>query len=194
MTGRAKGVALTLGLGFATAALVLSDLPARLLVAETPPARVDAALVLAGDPWYERTATAAAMVRSGEAYLLVVTGGERGPGDSAASLRDKAIELGVPPERIRMEAVSRSTWESLVAVAPILRREGVRSVALVTSPYHQRRSLLAARKALPGLELRCRPALPSSWSPRGWWRDPYARRAVFSEYGKLLYYLLSGRI
>jgi uncharacterized SAM-binding protein YcdF (DUF218 family) len=93
-----------------------------------------------------------------------------------------------------MEAVSRSTWESLVAVAPILRREGVRSVALVTSPYHQRRSLLAARKALPGLELRCRPALPSSWSPRGWWRDPYARRAVFSEYGKLLYYLLSGRI
>jgi len=190
-----RGWALGLGLiVLGLAAFLLSDLPARLLIAEDPPERVDAVVVLAGDPWYERTATAAAMVRSGEAHLLVVTGGEPGPGDSAESLRDKAIALGVPAERIRMEAVSRSTRESLLAVAPILRREGARKVALVTSPYHQRRTLLAARKALPGVALRSRPALPSAWSPRGWWREPDSRRVVFSEYGKLLYYLLSGWI
>jgi uncharacterized SAM-binding protein YcdF (DUF218 family) len=91
-----------------------------------------------------------------------------------------------------METVSRSTHESLLAVAPILREEGVRSVALVTSPYHQRRALLTARKALPGLRIWSRPALPSSWSPRAWWRDAYTRRIVFSEYGKLLYYALRG--
>jgi uncharacterized SAM-binding protein YcdF (DUF218 family) len=179
---------------FAALAVLLSDRPARWLILEDPLDRVDAAVVLAGDPSYERTGEAASLVRSGRARLLVVTGGEKGPGDSAESLRDKAIALGVPKDRIRMEDVSHGTREAMVAIAGILRAEHVASVALVTSPYHQRRTYLAARKALPGVELVNHPVRGSFWDHRGWWRSPRSRRIVLTEYAKLAYYVMRGWI
>jgi uncharacterized SAM-binding protein YcdF (DUF218 family) len=179
-------------LATAVVGLLLSDLPAHWLVLEDPPERVDAALVLAGDPYYERTGAGAALVRGGWARLLVVTGGEEGPGDSALSLREKAIALGVPPDRIRMETVSHSTREALLAAGPVLRAEQVASVALVTSPYHQRRTYLVARQALRGLRLVNRPVRGSFWDSRRWWAHRESRRVVVSEYGKLAYYALRG--
>jgi len=172
----------------------LSDAPADWLVLQDPPRAVDAALVFAGDPGYERTYTAARLVRANEARLLILTGGEPGPGDSAASLRDRAIAWGVPAERIRMETISHSTRESLLAVVPILREEDVRSVVLVTSPFHQRRAYLAACKALPGVALVNRPASPSGWSPHRWWRTEGSRKIVLREYAKIVYYALRGWI
>ena len=175
-------------------ARAFSDAPARWLVVEDPAAAADAAVVMAGDPDYERTTTAAALVRSGRVDLLVLTGGEAGPGDSASSLREKAMALGVDPDAIRWEAVSRSTRESLVALRPVLAREAVESVVVVTSPYHQRRATMAARRAWPGIRVASQPASPSSWSPGGWWRHPRSRRIVVSEYAKLAYYALRGWI
>jgi uncharacterized SAM-binding protein YcdF (DUF218 family) len=172
--------------------LALGDRPARWLVLEDPRQTVDALVVLAGDPDYERTRTAARMVLAGEARLLVVTGGEPGPGDHATSLRDVALSLGVPIEKIRMEKTSRSTREALLAVLPLLEREGIRRVALVTSPYHQRRAFLTARRAWPEVEIRNCPARPSSWSPEGWLWDPRGRSIVASEYAKLAWYRLRG--
>jgi uncharacterized SAM-binding protein YcdF (DUF218 family) len=174
------------------AGLGLTDLPARWLMLEDPRIRVDAAVVLAGDPDYERTHAGAELVRSGTAHLLVLTGGEPGPGDSAESMRVKALAWGVPGERIRLETVSRGTRESLLAVAPILRQENVRTVALVTSPYHQRRAFLLARRVLPDMEVFNCPARPSSWSPRAWWRESRSRRIVISEYAKIFYSALRG--
>jgi uncharacterized SAM-binding protein YcdF (DUF218 family) len=141
--------------------VLLTDAPARWLVIDDPPAPVDAAVVLAGDPGYERTRTAVTLIRTGEARLLVLTGGEPGPGDSATSLRDYALALGVPADRIRLETVSHTTRESLIAVEPILRREGV---------------------------IRNRPAQRSHWRPLGWWRQSGSRRIVASEYIKIVYY------
>jgi uncharacterized SAM-binding protein YcdF (DUF218 family) len=173
-------------------AVALSDVPARWLVVEDAFVDADAAVVMAGDPDYERTATAAALVRSGRVRLLVLTGGEPGPGDSASSLRAKAIALGVDPSAIRWEAESRSTRGSVVALLPVLAREDVDSVVLVTSPYHQRRASLAARRAWPGIRVSSRPASPSSWSPRSWWKDARSRRVVLGEYLKLAYYTVRG--
>jgi len=173
-------------------AAVFADEPAFFLIASDRPRLADAAVVLAGDPNYERTSFASRLVLAGEARLLIVTGGEPGPGDSAASLRDVAIRLGVPPEAIRMEQVSRSTHESLVAVREILARENVRRVAVVTSPYHQRRALWAARRTLLGVEIVSRPAEPSGWRPAGWWKSRFNRRIVLGEYAKLAYYILRG--
>ena len=181
--------ALAVALAFAA---VFADEPAFYLIARDPPRPADAVLVLAGDPDYERTRTGARLVLAGEARLLIVTGGEPGPGDSAESLRDEALRLGVPPQAIRMEQVSRSTHESLVAVRAMLERENVRRLVLVTSPYHQRRALWAARRTLVGVEIVSRPADPSSWQPEGWWKTRWNRRIVLGEYAKLAYYILRG--
>jgi len=173
-------------------AAVFADEPARFLIARDPPRVVDAALVLAGDPDYERTKSAARLVLSGEARLLILTGGEPGPGDSAESLRQVALGLGIPPEAIRMEQVSRSTHESMLAVRPILAQEGIRTLAVVTSPYHQRRAAWAARRTLPGVEIVSRPADPAGWRPAGWWKTRWNRRIVVGEYLKIAYYVLRG--
>lgn len=178
--------------GAAALGLLLTSLPAAWLYLEDPPLRVDAAVVLAGDPGYERTITASRLVLSGEARLLILTGGEPGPGDSSSDLRRKALALGVPADRIRVEALSHSTYEEIEAVAPILRAEGIRSVALVTSPYHQRRAWLTARKGWPGVAIRNRPAEGSTFSVSGWWKDPRRRAWVLSEYRKIAYYRLRG--
>jgi uncharacterized SAM-binding protein YcdF (DUF218 family) len=162
------------------------------LVVDDPLATADAVVVLAGDPGYERTTTAASLLRSGRGHLLVLTGGESGPGDSARSLRDVAVALGVPPDRVRMEEASRSTREEFVALSPILRAEGIRSIIVVTSPYHERRALLTARRALAGIKVHIRGAAPSAWTPRGWWRTGGSRRIVMTEYAKLTYYGLRG--
>jgi uncharacterized SAM-binding protein YcdF (DUF218 family) len=124
--------------------------------------------------------------------LLVLTGGEPGPGDSAESLREVALRLGVPAEAIRMEQVSRSTRGSMLAVRDLLEREGVRALAVVTSPYHQRRAVWTARRSLPGIEIVSRPADPAFWTPEGWWKTPFGRRIVIGEYVRLGYYLLRG--
>ena len=157
-----------------------------------PPRWADAAVVLAGDPDYERTKTAVHLLLAGQVGLLILTGGEPGPGDSATSLRDVALRAGVPAEKIRMEQVSRSTYGSMVAIRPILERERVRSVVVVTSPYHQRRAFWTARKTLRGVEVLSRPADPAGWRPEGWWKTRWGRRIVFGEYGRLAYYVLRG--
>jgi uncharacterized SAM-binding protein YcdF (DUF218 family) len=171
---------------------VFADEPAHFLIARDAPRVTDAALVLAGDPDYERTRSASRLVLAGEARLLILTGGEPGPGDSAESLRQVALGLGVPPDAIRMEQVSRSTHESMLAVQPILEQEGIRTLALVTSPYHQRRALWAARRTLRGVMIVSRPADPASWRPAGWWKTRWNQRIVVGEYAKLAYYILRG--
>jgi uncharacterized SAM-binding protein YcdF (DUF218 family) len=182
----------TLGAVVLALVAVFADEPARWLIVTDPPRWADAAVVLAGDPDYERTKTAALLVLEGRAGLLIVTGGEPGPGDSATSLRDVALRAGVPAERIRMEQVSRSTRGSMEAIRPILEEERVRSVVVVTSPYHQRRAYWTARKTLRGVQVLNRPADPAGWRPEGWWKTRWGRRIVLGEYAKLAYYVVRG--
>jgi len=151
-----------------------------------------AVVVMAGDPDYERTAAAVALMRRENVATLILTGGEPGPGDSAESLRTRAIALGVPETRIHIESVSHSTREAVLAVAPILQSIGARTATVVTSPYHQRRATAAARRAWPGVVVRARAAAPSAWRPERWWATAGGRRVVVSEYAKLLYYGVRG--
>ena len=189
--GRSRTTATLVATALALAA-VLADEPARWLVVEDAPRPADAAVVLAGDPDYERTKTAARLLLDGEVRLLIVTGGEPGPGDSASSLRAVALRAGVPAEKIRMEQVSHGTHGSMEAIREILAQEEIRSLAVVTSPYHQRRAVWAARRTFPGVDIVSRPADPSGWKPAGWWKTRWGRRIVFGEYAKLAYYLLRG--
>jgi uncharacterized SAM-binding protein YcdF (DUF218 family) len=172
--------------------ILARDEAARFLIVDDPPGPSDAIVVMAGDPDYERTRAAVALMRSEHVATLILTGGEPGPGDSAESLRAKALELGVPEPRIRVETTSHTTREAVLAVAPILQSLGARTVTVVTSPYHQRRATAAARRAWPGVTVLSHPASPSAWSPRRWWSTAWSRRAVVTEYAKLLYYRVRG--
>jgi len=165
------------------------------LVLRDPPTRTDAALVLGGDPYFERTGHAVRLLKKGLVTRLIFCGGEPGPGDHALSLMQHARELGAPEESLLIEDRSHSTRESVEFALPLLQENRIRSLTLVTSPFHQRRTFLAARKSL-GNEVRLvnSPADPSFWKPDGWWQDWWSAKVVFTEYVKLVYYFLRGWI
>jgi len=163
------------------------------LVLRDPPTRTDAALVLGGDPYYERTGHAVRLLKEGWVKRLIFCGGEPGPGDHAQSLMQHARELGAPDEAFLIEDRSHSTRESVEFARSILRENDIHSLTLVTSPFHQRRAFLAARKSF-GAEVTIvnSPADPSVWKQDGWWRDWWSTKAVFFEYVKLAYYFCRG--
>jgi uncharacterized SAM-binding protein YcdF (DUF218 family) len=95
------------------------------------------------------------LVKSGKAPVLVFTGGwlpwhldARPEGDV---LTERAVALGVPRDRILVTGKVRNTAEEAQAVAQLLRNRGqgagTRSIALVTSAYHMRRSRLLFTRA-----------------------------------------------
>ena len=60
-------------------------------------------------------------------------------------MRNELLQLGVPAERILLEASSQTTREEAVLIAPMLRAMSVTRIVLVTSDIHMRRSLGAFR-------------------------------------------------
>lgn len=89
----------------------------------------------------DRLDHALVLYHRGIAPLIVVTGGRR-QGDRFTEatagynwLRSRAV----PDHAILKEVHGRSTWESLSAVAQILRPKGMADVVLVSSPAHAKR-------------------------------------------------------
>ena len=95
----------------------------------------------------ERVAAAAALWRAGGGRLVVATGGITGraarpEADAiAAALRDR----GVPD--VVTECASRTTLDNARMSGPLLEARGVRSLWLVTQPYHGRRAARVFRRA-----------------------------------------------
>jgi uncharacterized SAM-binding protein YcdF (DUF218 family) len=81
------------------------------------------------------------------APLLVVTGGV-GAGDTtseAAVGRRFLRQLGVPAEKVLLEAKGRTTNESMHGVAVMLKTRGISRVLLVSDPFHMLRLDIVAR-------------------------------------------------
>jgi uncharacterized SAM-binding protein YcdF (DUF218 family) len=124
--------------------------------------QADAILLLGGDmvahaPEYggetistlslERVRYAALLVRR-TGLPLLVTGGPLGHGGlpvSVAMQRVLTAELAIPVRWL--ETRSADTWENAELSAPILRRNGIRTVLVVTHAWHMRRALVALAAA-----------------------------------------------
>jgi uncharacterized SAM-binding protein YcdF (DUF218 family) len=128
----------------------------RPLVIREPLAACDAIVVLGaalgpGDALSpvlaERVAAAAALWHAGGGRLVVATGGvTRSSTLAEADVMAAALgELGVPG--VLVERASQSTFDNARLTKPLLDARGVRSVWLVTQPYHGRRSARLFRGA-----------------------------------------------
>lgn len=127
-------------------ALALRD---GLLPATPPrPARIGAIVVLGGGrlphdgslPDDTRAGTALRWWRGGLAPVLMASGR-----DQADDLARRYRDAGVPRERLRVEHASTDTHENARDSATLLRAEGIRTVAVVTSPVHLRRAAACFR-------------------------------------------------
>ena len=129
---------------------------------------------------------------------LVITSGGLGQEhtrSAAALMADALVSLGVPAGRIIREARSMNTREHSIYIPPLLRKHGVDSFVLVTSPTHIRRSV----KAFEAQGLHPVPSMSAMRSSKQevtpWWPDLDNLRIseqAFHDYFGLVYYWSRG--
>lgn len=79
--------------------------------------------------------------------LVITTGGNQ-PGDRFTEAQASAnylIEGGIPEQSITQENTGTTTRESMFGVLEIMQSRGLRSILIVTDPYHALRSRLVAQ-------------------------------------------------
>lgn len=167
-------------------------------------------LWLGGFAWFAASGWSAGVDRASRTDAIVVlTGGkmrlETGLELLAAGKADKLFVSGVNPAvdrdtllRALGPAAAReaccivlghtadntvgNAWET----AMWMRHEGYRSLRLVTSWYHMRRSLLEFGRAMPTIRVVAHPVFALESDPDGWRGWVVAGQRVFAEYNKFL--------
>ncbi|MGW6940163.1 YdcF family protein [Streptomyces xanthophaeus] len=101
------------------------------------------------------------LYQRGMAPLIVFTGATspttraRMPRGEAVHYRERALELGVPPEDVLVEPNARNTGENIRLTRALLEDSGrpIESVLLISKPYEERRAYATARKLWPEVEV-----------------------------------------
>lgn len=85
---------------------------------------------------------------NGMGKVLVLTGG-KGAGDTTSEAdvgRSYARKRGVPDTAILLENKGRTTRESMLGVAELLERRGIKTAILVSDPFHMLRLSIIGRR------------------------------------------------
>lgn len=143
----------------------------------------DAVVVLTGGAG--RLAVGIDLLAGGRAKKLFVSGVHRGV-DVARILRlvkkqgrelECCMVLGHSADDTRGNAAETASW---------IRKEGFRSIRLVTANYHMPRALLEFRRVLTGVTIVPNPVFPRGFEAARWWTKWRSLRLVVSEYVKYL--------
>lgn len=150
----------------------------------------DMVVAISGGETPARTAEAVRLYKAGWAPKLLFSGAaadHSGP-SNAAAMKEDALSQGVPEKDILIEEDSANTTQNAAKVAPIIQEHGVRSLILVTSPYHQRRASLTFREIIgPDVRIINHSSVDSVWRKSAWWKQPYTVNLTMSELQKTLY-------
>lgn len=120
----------------------------RFLVESDKLEKADVIAVFSGDSG-ARTERAVELLKEGYADYLILSGGKVYDDVTMAELmKNHAIKLGVDESKILIDDEASTTNENAEFTADIIEENNFRSVIVVTSDYHTRRSKLAMKKAL----------------------------------------------
>jgi uncharacterized SAM-binding protein YcdF (DUF218 family) len=158
----------------------------------------DAIVVLAGSHNGCRIEEAARIFKKGMGKVIVFGGYTQYPGmEGHIGMKQYAIKLGVPGDKIIAEKATGeiSTWGEAEFNLKQLERLKAKSFILVTSSFHTRRSQWVYERTIKKLNLDIALLLQPAPDPivpyPGWWKVRSGQKKIFTEYIKLLYYLIS---
>lgn len=168
------------------------------LIVQDPLVHADAVLPLAGDRY--RVDEAARLFHADFGAQFLVTdswlywGGKVDPaGRYAAQIREQALGLGVPGEHILVvEGTAATTYEEAHLLHAAATKHSLRSLVVVTSPYHTRRARRILNDAFQGSGVRIsvQPVAAHWFTSRSWWQSREGWTIAAQEYAKFtLYYL-----
>ena len=172
----------------------------RFLVESDKLEKADVIAVFSGDSG-ARTERAVELLKEGYADYLILSGGRVYDDVTIAELmKSHAIKLGVDESKILIDDEASTTNENAEFTADIIEENNLRSVIVVTSDYHTRRSKLAMEKALENtlidgekVEVTVTPSKEEKFTTK-WWTSGNSVLMVISEYLKLMGYWVKGYI
>ncbi len=148
-----------------------------------PSIATDAIVVLTGGRL--RLETGLQLFAAGKAKKLFVSGvNQRVDRDELLRALGPAAERA--PCCIALGHAADNTLGNARETASWMREEGYRSLRLVTSWYHMRRSLLEFRRAMPGIAIIAHPVFAHHLDPERWWSWHGALLLIVGEYHKYL--------
>jgi uncharacterized SAM-binding protein YcdF (DUF218 family) len=177
--------------------LILTGLGNWLVVSDNP-GKADVIVVLSGDS-STRAPQGADLYRRGVSRRLLAIGCEVPSALQSLDVKLTAAQLtamdlrrrGVSEDAIAVvTSTGTSTWEEAEYTRTYAKQHGLRSVVVVTSKFHTRRSKLTFERALRGTGVRVY-AVPSRYDEMQvdeWWTREKELIAVNNEYLKLLLY------
>jgi uncharacterized SAM-binding protein YcdF (DUF218 family) len=156
----------------------------------------DAIIVISGDEAQARFYDGLALYRAGWAPRLIFSGAAwDGSSSNAETMREMAIDDGVPSSVILVEPQGEDTYGNAVGTRDVMLERNLHSAILVTSPYHLQRAVLTFRAVFDGTDIRIvgRPAPDGEWRKTNWWLRPDTRTLTLRELEKLGYVAVTGR-
>ncbi len=190
---------------FLVAWFLLAWVAAHVLIVHVEIQRADVIVVLGGSSTYmERTHKAAQLWREGRAPKILLTNDGLRGGWSNEERRNpyfverakrELLQQGVNENAIEVAPeIVGSTQDEAILLREILPEQNIRSVLIVTSPYHTRRALRVMKHAFRDTSIEIGITSPptgeQSPNPLFWWLSLPGWRYVAGEYMKLAYYWL----
>jgi uncharacterized SAM-binding protein YcdF (DUF218 family) len=149
--------------------------------------KVDAIVVVSGGDNNARIDKGVQLWKEGWSDTLIFSGAAaEGDVSNAKAMKRIAVLKGIPAEDILIEEKSKTTAENAQMSAVVITAQGMKSIILVTSPYHQRRTYELFNKSLPDVKIINQSALDEQWRKKGWWESNVGRFLTLGELGKLI--------
>ena len=146
----------------------------------------------AGGGYQERVKHAVNLYRAGYAPRLIFSSGFVFAFREAEIMRNLATDLDVPSDAVTLEEHASSTLDNVVNVRDILRKRGLHTILLVSSPYHMRRAMLTWRKQAPDVDVTATPVRESQYYTHDYGANFDHIRGIAWEYAGLLAYWWHG--
>jgi uncharacterized SAM-binding protein YcdF (DUF218 family) len=109
----------------------------------------------------------------------------------ANSVTEQAVGQGVPRDRILVvPGMPRTTYEEAIVLRRFAHERGLRSLLVVTSPFHTRRSRMIFRDVFAGsgVDVAIRPVEGHWYTAESWWTTDEGWKVTALEYIKLALY------
>ena len=174
-----------------------------MLVMRDAPVTADAIVVFSGDgePGYfnmsyqNRTLDALTFYRAGYSSRILLSSGTGRTISEPEVVRALLLDYGVPSGAISIVGkIPRSTWENVQFTAAKLKRDGVRKVLFVTSPYHSGRADMVWKKLAPELAITTVAVVDTPSKQLRWHTSSGEAKVIAYEYLAIAYYWWNGWI
>ena len=167
------------------------------LVYQGPLEPAEAIIVLSGSGTGNRIEAGAELFKKGLGKFIVISGDEIYPGYYTHTLmKNYAINMGVPEDKIIASKIEGeiSTWGEGIDNLGKLKENNFKSFILVTSAFHSYRAHIIYDQLISDLGYSFKwsvyPANDPQVPIKDWWQERAARKVIFIEFIKLLYFFI----